>query len=258
MVTITRGRKVVHLLKVLFFTLVIPIFIPIRPLDVLAQDVSIQKIIKDLQKNLNRKKTRPFDLSFHKKDASKLNILYERFSDQFPNTNWEIERSENLFDGRPSINIKISGIIKKGDHLYQLKSFQKIGFEIKDRKIINNEIINSYSILTSKKNNLPISIAIPNTVLTGTRYDLDIIFDEPIQNSIIAGGIINLTNQQIHSYKHPKIELSPLQGGGLFKSVQAPLKPGMQHWAALLAHPDGLISVTKSVKIVSNKSELIN
>ncbi len=51
--------------------------------------------------------------------------------------------------------------------------------------------------------------------------------------------------------------LSPMGGGGLFKSVKAPLNEGVQTWAALLAHPDGLISVTKKVRVVSDESDLI-
>ena len=41
-----------------------------------------------------------------------------------------------------------------------------------------------------------------------------------------------------------------------FKSVKAPLKPGIQNWAALLVHPDGVISITKMVKVVSIESEI--
>jgi hypothetical protein len=45
-------------------------------------------------------------------------------------------------------------------------------------------------------------------------------------------------------------------GGGLFKSVQAPFQPGVQTWAAMLVHPDGVVTVTKRVRVVSDRSEL--
>ena len=48
-----------------------------------------------------------------------------------------------------------------------------------------------------------------------------------------------------------------MSSGGLFKSVKAPQSPGIQRWSALLAHPKGIISVTKMVKVVSNKEKLI-
>jgi hypothetical protein len=46
--------------------------------------------------------------------------------------------------------------------------------------------------------------------------------------------------------------LAPLGGGGLFKSVQAPQRPGSQTWALMLVHPDGVVTATKRVQIVSN------
>jgi hypothetical protein len=54
----------------------------------------------------------------------------------------------------------------------------------------------------------------------------------------------------------PDIQLQPLGGGGLFKSVQAPFKPGIQTWAALLVHPEGVVSVSKQVRVVDDKSQL--
>ena len=42
----------------------------------------------------------------------------------------------------------------------------------------------------------------------------------------------------------------------LFKSVKAPLNPGVQNLAAVLAHPEGLISIRKLVRVVSNQSDI--
>ena len=44
--------------------------------------------------------------------------------------------------------------------------------------------------------------------------------------------------------------------GGIFKSVEAPMQPGNQIWAAIIVHPEGMISITKLVKIVSNENDL--
>ena len=73
---------------------------------------------------------------------------------------------------------------------------------------------------------------------------------------MIIGGLIPITKEQIKSQVSPPIELAPLGGGGLFKSVKAPLKPGVQNWAALIAHPKGLISITKMVRVVELESEI--
>ena len=94
--------------------------------------------------------------------------------------------------------------------------------------------------LTSASKPLPISLLIPDTVLTGSRYDVDVVVDQPLGKSLLAGGLISVTPQQVLEQKSPDIQLEPLGGGGLFKSVQAPFQPGSQVWAALLVHPDGV------------------
>jgi hypothetical protein len=92
-------------------------------------------------------------------------------------------------------------------------------------------------------------------VLTGSRYDIDLIVDEPLGQSIVAGGVIELTDQQLATLSRPNLQLAPLGGGGLFKSVQAPQRPGSQTWALMLVHPDGIVTATKRVQIVSNLND---
>ena len=47
-----------------------------------------------------------------------------------------------------------------------------------------------------------------------------------------------------------------MESGGLFKTVRAPFQSGIQRWGALIAHPEGLISISKMVRIVSNPQHL--
>ena len=84
------------------------------------------------------------------------------------------------------------------------------------------------------------------------------ILENPLGEAIIAGGLtqLNPSPQEVSNKENNHINLSPMTGGGLFKSVQAPLNPGEQNWAAIIAHPDGLIAVSKMVKIVSSGDEL--
>ena len=63
-------------------------------------------------------------------------------------------------------------------------------------------------------------------------------------------------SEQVLVQESPDIQLQPLGGGGLFKSVQAPFQPGIQTWAALLVHPEGVVSVSKQVRVVDDKRQL--
>ena len=98
-------------------------------------------------------------------------------------------------------------------------------------------------------------LGIPDVVLTGSRYDIDLIVEEPLGQAVLAGGLIELSDQQLATLSRPNLQLAPLGGGGLFKSVQAPQRPGSQTWALMLVHPDGIVTATKRVQIVSSLSE---
>jgi threonine dehydratase len=101
-----------------------------------------------------------------------------------------------------------------------------------------------------------VSVLIPDAVLTGQRYDVDVVFDDPLDGAVAAGGLAAITPEQISALESPDLELAALGGGGLFKSVQAPLQPGSQTWAVLLVHPKGIVSTTKRVRVVADKAAL--
>ena len=54
----------------------------------------------------------------------------------------------------------------------------------------------------------------------------------------------------------PTLELTALNAGGLFKTVQAPLRPGSQTWAVLLVHPQGVVSASKRVRVVADRRSI--
>ena len=64
---------------------------------------------------------------------------------------------------------------------------------------------------------------------------------------IIAGAI---KPHQVNSLFEQEILLEPLASGGIFKMTRAPSKSGLQIWSGIIAHPDGMITFTKSIDIV--------
>ena len=103
---------------------------------------------------------------------------------------------------------------------------------------------------------LPISVRLPRAVLTGSRYDIDVIVDEPLGSAMLAGGLTQLDEQASGGSVQPNIQLEPLGGGGLYKRVQAPQTPGVQTWAVMLVHPDGVVTATHRVKVAADDAEL--
>jgi hypothetical protein len=117
---------------------------------------------------------------------------------------------------------------------------------------VDQELLAQQSLLRSGERPLAVDVAIPDVVLTGSRYDVDLIVEEPLGQALVAGGLIDLTDEQLSAQMRPNLPLAPQGGGGLFKSVQAPQQPGSQTWAVMLVHPDGVVTATKRVRVVSS------
>lgn len=187
-----------------------------------------------------------------------LNLINKKanFKKRFPNAKWFLDPDGDNQNGKHSFNILVTGKREINNLSFILKSQQKIILETYKNKIINYNIIDNYSVMKSLESPLNIKIIIPEYVLTGTRYDIDIILEEPIAENFLAGGLIQTSNKNINNLKNPSINLSPLSSGGLFKSVQAPQKPGKQTISAIMIHTKGIIAITKSVNILSKREEI--
>ena len=109
-------------------------------------------------------------------------------------------------------------------------------------------IKNLFTTIRTDNNKIHIIFKIPDKVLTGSKYDIDIILNKPLEEVIIAGAI---KPHQVNSYFEQEILLEPLASGGIFKITRAPSKPGIQIWSGIIAHPKGIITFTKSINIVN-------
>ena len=109
--------------------------------------------------------------------------------------------------------------------------------------------MNEESILNSHKSPLIIKIISPNKVRTGERYEINLIIEKPLDNSLIATGMIVLKNNENLKIMNDQFGIKPNTEGGLFKYIQAPLEPGFQTVSAIITHPEGIYSMTKKIKV---------
>jgi hypothetical protein len=190
-------------------------------------------------------------------DPARLEARYKLLRERFPDARWTVSSGAPLRDGRPTVAIAVTGSRSEGPFRYSLQAEQVLALSANGTRLNGQELIRETTTLRSGEVSLPVSVLIPDAVLTGQRYDVDVVFDEPLDGAVAAGGIAAITPEQISALETPDLELAALGGGGLFKSVQAPLKPGSQTWAVLLVHPKGIISTTKRVRVVADKAALI-
>lgn len=174
----------------------------------------------------------------------------------FPDARWRLSAGRSLRDGRKTVDLQVSGSRQEGPTRYRLEANQQLVLSSNGHRINGQTVLREQALLRSGDAELPVTLQIPDAVLTGQRYDVDVVVDEPLDGAILAGGITAVSGQQRASLTSPGIELGALGGGGLFKTVQAPFNPGEQTWAVLLVHPQGVVSATKRVRVVTDKAQL--
>ena len=175
---------------------------------------------------------------------------------QFPDASWRVQPGPTLKDGRATTEINVTGSREQGSYRFRFEARQQLVLGASGPRFNSQELIRESSLLRSGDNDLKVSLLIPDAVLTGQRYDLDVVFDEPLDGAVVAGAIKPVSPGELLRLQTPDLQLEALGGGGLFKSVQAPFQPGSQTWAVLLVHPKGIVAASKQVRVVADRAAL--
>ena len=205
----------------------------------------------DIRKNLeNALNTRNFELiknNFKDEESLKIQAKFYEIIKDFPNSEWQIKRLSDENSKEDIFKVKVNGKKIVNGQIYVLESNFKYFFSTNNEKINSGNIKNLLTTIRNDQDKIDITFRIPEKVLTGTKYDIDIILNEPLGDVIIAGGIIS---HQDNSYLKQEINIEPLASGGIFKTTRASSKPATQIWSGIIVHPKGIISFTKGVEIV--------
>lgn len=189
-------------------------------------------------------------------DPAELRQRRQLLRQQFPDATWRVRAGTPLQDGRATVNLQVSGTRVLAGSTYRLDAQQTLVLQSDGSHLAGQTLLSESSLLRSGEKALPVLLQIPDAVLTGQRYDVDLIVDEPLNGALVAGGIAAVSPQQVAAMESPPLELGALGGGGLFKTVRAPQTPGSQTWAVLLVHPQGVVSATKRVRVVADRRAL--
>ncbi len=204
-------------------------------------------IRKNLEDALNTRNLNFIKENFNEKQNLKIQEKFTELIKDFPNSKWQITRLSGNNTNKKVFDIRVKGEKVVNGETYFLESKFKYLFSTKKDKIHNGYIKNLFTTIRNDKNKIDIIFNIPDKVLTGTKYDIDIILNEPLGEVILAGGLVNHEDE---SYLKQEINIEPLASGGIFKTTRASSIPATQIWSGIIAHPKGIISFTKSLEIV--------
>ena len=222
------------------------IFYLIFPKLAISKNTNVD-IRKNLEDALNTRNLNLIKINFKEEENLKIENKFEEIIKDFPNSKWQIKRSSGGNYDEKIFDIKVNGVKILNGEIYLLESNFKYLFSLENDKIINGDIKNLLTTIRNDQSKIDIIFRIPEKVLTGTKYDIDIILNDPLGDVIIAGGIMS---HQDKSYLKQEINIEPLVSGGIFKTTRASSKPATQIWSGIIAHPKGMIYFTKSVEIV--------
>ena len=202
---------------------------------------------RNIENALNSRNLKFIKQSFTNEENLKITKKFSKILKEFPDSKWKIKKLKSNNPSEEIYQIKVIGKKIVQGEIYMLESKFNYLFSAVNGKINQGTIKKLFTIIRSDDKKIDISFSIPDKVLTGTKYDIDIILNEPLEEVIIAGGI---KAHQVESFLEPEIDLEPLVSGGIYKMTRAPSKPGIQIWSGIIAHPKGIITFTKSIDIV--------
>ena len=210
---------------------------------------SFKNNFQTIETELNQRKLAKLEKYFDEKEKIDFKNKFFKLIEEFPNAKWEIIRTKSINDNQHKIDMKLYGSKTLNGKNFNLESSFNFIFNSDNGLLKQSNFQNSLTTIRSDDNQIDIKILIPDKVLTGSKYDIDIILNQPLEDTIIAGGIKEYQEGKLFN---KYITLEPLAAGGIFKVSRAPLIPGIQIWTGIIAHPSGLVSFTKTVHIVED------
>ena len=218
----------------------------IIPFSARSQTLKVD-FIRNLENSLNKRDLEFIKKNFKNDESQNISKQFLKIINDFPDSKWKIKILNSNIPNKDILRIKVVGEKIINGEMHLLESNFDYLFSIINGKIDQGIIKNLFTIIRNDDRKIDISFKIPNKVLTGSKYDIDIILNKPLDEVIIAGAI---KPHQVNSLFEQEISLEPLPSGGIFKITRAPSKPGIQIWSGIIAHPEGMITFTKSVDIV--------
>ena len=218
----------------------------ILPYSAITQTLKVD-FIRNLETSLNKRDLEFIRKNFRNDENQNIPKQFSKIINDFPDSKWKIKRLESNFPNKEILRIKVSGRKIVNGEMHILESDFDYVFSVLNGKIDEGTIKNLFTTIRNDDKKIDISFKIPDKVLTGSKYDIDIIINKPLEEVIIAGAI---KPHQVNSFFEQEILLEPLASGGIFKMTRAPSKPGIQIWSGIIAHPEGMITFTKSINIV--------
>ncbi len=149
-----------------------------------------------------------------------------------------------------NVTTTITGTETTAERTLALKSTLKAEQQIVGQTIVSQNILSENSQVTSGEAPPTVQMSLPTEVKVGQDYNLDVVVQEPLQDSLLVGTATETAVTPEAYLKSPKLELELLSAGGIFKLGKAPSQPGDRWISIALIRDSGITLITQRLKVV--------
>jgi hypothetical protein len=187
-------------------------------------------------------------------DRKSLEAALSRLWQRYPNLQYRTELKTWRAEGNALVAETITyvtGSQQVGDRQYTLTSTLESRQRFENQRIVRQDVLAEQSKVTSGSNPPTIRLVLPSRVAPGQQFNFDAIVQEPLEDNLLLGAAIEEPIKPEGFLTPAKVDLRPLNAGGIFKVGRAPQR-GENRWlSAVIVRHDGITVMTQRL-IVGN------
>ncbi len=187
-------------------------------------------------------------------DRKSLEAALSRLWQRYPNLQYRTELKAWRAEGNALVAETITyvtGSQQVGDRQYTLTSTLESRQRFENQRIVRQDILAEQSKVTSGSNPPTIRLVLPARVAPGQQFNFDAIVQEPLEDNLLLGAAVEEPIKPDGFLTPAKVDLRPLNAGGIFKVGRAPQR-GENRWlSAVIVRHDGITVMTQRL-IVGN------
>jgi len=161
-----------NLFKNIGFLLYLFVYL-IIPYSAITQTLKVD-FIRNLENSLNARDLEFIRKNFRDEESQNIPKQFSKIINDFPNSKWKIKRLKSNIPNEDILRIKVYGEKTVNGEIYILESNFDYIFSILNGKIDEGTVKNLFTTIRNDDKKIDISFKIPDKVLTGSKYDIDI------------------------------------------------------------------------------------
>lgn len=183
----------------------------------------------------------------------KLSLLWEQYAD----LTYDIELISSETDGEEIVAETLTtlrGTRQVAGREIAMESQLRSRQRLVDGQLVSQTILSEQTQLTSGDNPPTVMVNLPDMVQTGQRFNFDVVIEEPLEDDILLGAVVEQEVTDYADFSTRPLEFEVLPAGGIFRVGTASSTPEDTFLSAAILRDGGMVIVTRRLRVVSDPS----